>query len=64
MHCESMAKKTFACKDIGMQCGFKTEAASEAELMPKIAKHAKEVHGMDKIDDTTMKKIKAAIKSA
>jgi len=59
-----MAKKTYACKDIGMQCGFTAEAADEQDLMQKIAKHAKEAHGMDKIDEATMKKVKAAIKSA
>ncbi len=59
-----MSKKTFACKDIGMQCGFTAEAKDEHELMGKIAKHAKEAHQMNTIDDATMKKVKAAIKSA
>ncbi len=58
-----MAKK-FACKDIGMSCGFEARAASEKELMGKIAAHAKEAHGMSKIDQATMTKVKAAIKEA
>jgi hypothetical protein len=33
---------SFACKDIGMACEFKTTAQTEAELMKKIAEHAKE----------------------
>lgn len=54
--------KTFACKDIGMACGFKARASSEAELMPKIAAHARAAHNMTAIDAATMAKVKAAIK--
>ena len=54
--------KEFACKDIGMSCGFKASAKTEEELMPKIAQHAKEVHKMDPIPPETVQKVKAAIK--
>ncbi len=54
--------KEFACKDIGMSCGFKASAKTEAELMPKIAQHAKEAHKMDPIPPETVQKVKAAIK--
>ena len=58
-----MAKKySFACRDIGMSCGFKASAASEGELMGKIAEHAKTAHGMASIDSATMAKVKAAVK--
>ncbi len=58
-----MAKKyTFACRDIGMSCGFKAGAANMEELLPKIADHAKKAHNMAQIDDETMTKVKAAIK--
>jgi predicted small metal-binding protein len=56
--------KSFACKDIGMSCGFKARAESEKELMMKIADHAKKAHKMEQIDDATMSKVKAAIKEA
>ncbi len=52
----------FACKDIGMSCGFKAEAKNENELMAKIAGHAKSAHGMTNIDSKTMAAVKAAIK--
>ncbi|EFD93205.1 MAG: Protein of unknown function DUF1059 [Candidatus Parvarchaeum acidophilus ARMAN-5] len=55
-------KYTFACKDIGLDCGFKTDAKTKEELMPKIAAHAKEKHGMDTIPPDVMKKVQAAIK--
>ena len=56
------AKLSFACKDIGMDCGFTATASSEEELMAKIAEHARTAHNMQSIDDATKAKIKAAIK--
>jgi predicted small metal-binding protein len=53
---------TFVCKDIGMDCGFKASAPTEAELMTKIAEHAKSVHNIDKISPELMDKVKKAIK--
>ena len=53
---------SFACKDIGMTCGFETSAPTEAELMPKIAAHAKSVHKIDPVPPDLMAKIKKAIK--
>jgi predicted small metal-binding protein len=58
-----MAKK-FACRDIGMSCGFEARASSEQELVGKIAAHAKKVHNMSEIDQATMSKVKVAIKEA
>ena len=58
-----MSKK-FACKDIGLPCGFRAEAEDERELMGKIAKHAREAHNMPKIDPDTATKVRAAIKEA
>jgi predicted small metal-binding protein len=45
-----------------MNCGFKTTANTEDEMLAKIAEHAKTVHHMDKIDDETMAKVREAIK--
>ncbi len=53
---------TFECKDIGMDCGFKTKAKTKEELLPKIAQHAKEKHGMDPVPPDVMQKVQAAIK--
>ena len=55
-------KYTFACKDIGMACGFKTDAKTKNELLPKIAAHAKEQHNMETIPPDVMEKVNAAIK--
>ncbi len=53
---------TFACRDIGMDCDFKASAATEAELLGKIAEHAKSAHKIDKIPPDLMDKVKKAIK--
>jgi predicted small metal-binding protein len=58
-----MAKK-FACRDIGMSCGFEAKAQDERQLLEKIAQHAKSAHNMGRIDSATMSKVKAAIKDA
>lgn len=54
--------KQFACKDVGMDCGFKAEASTEEELMTKIAQHAREVHNMNEIPPELLQKVKGAIK--
>jgi len=56
--------KSFACKDIGMDCDFVAKAKTEEQLLKKIAEHAKKAHNMQTVDDATMAKIKAAIKEA
>ncbi len=54
--------KTFACRDIGLECGFTAKADSKDELMQKVAAHAKTAHNMEHIDEETMAKIEAAVK--
>lgn len=56
-----MAKK-FKCADIGMNCGFETTADTTEQLMPKVAAHAKTVHGMTEIPKDILAKVQAAIK--
>lgn len=54
---------SFKCKDIGMECPFEAEAENEAELLKKIAAHAKEAHNMEQIAPDVLMKVKNAIKS-
>ena len=56
-----MAKK-FKCADIGMNCGFEATADTTEQLMPKVAVHAKTVHGMTEIPKDILAKVQAAIK--
>ena len=53
-----------ACKDVGMNCGFKAEASTEGELLKKVAQHAKDEHGMTTVDPATLAKVKSAIKKS
>ena len=54
---------SFKCSDTGMTCPFETSAATESELMTKIAKHASDAHGMKTISPEMMEKVKKAIKN-
>lgn len=56
-------KSTFACKDVGLQCDFVSEASSREELMPKIMEHAKNAHGMTEIPEDLKNKVVGAIKT-
>ncbi len=58
-----MSKK-FACKDIGMDCGFEAQASNEDALMKKVANHARKAHNITSIDAPLAAKVKAAIKEA
>jgi predicted small metal-binding protein len=53
---------SFACKDLGMACPFEANAPTEAELMKKIADHAKSVHKIDPVPADMVAKIKKVIK--
>ncbi len=57
-----MTSYSFHCKDIGMNCGFSTEARSTDELMPKIVEHARNAHGMKEISADLKQKVTDAIK--
>jgi len=45
-----------------MDCPFKATAPTEAELMKKIAEHAKVTHKIDPVPADLMAKIKKAVK--
>ncbi len=54
---------SFACKDIGMDCKFQTTAPTEAELMKKIAEHAKSAHKIDPVPPILWQRSKKQLKS-
>lgn len=57
-----ISMKSFACRDIGMDCKFTAKANDEATLLKKIAEHARKAHNITNIDDAMMAKVNAAIK--
>ena len=59
-----MAKYSFKCADIGMNCGFETKASTKEELMPLTVNHAKTAHNMNEIPPDVAKKVESAIKKS
>jgi predicted small metal-binding protein len=54
---------SFACKDVGMNCGFEIRGAkSKDEVMQLAAVHAKVVHGITAIPPDLASKVQSAIK--
>jgi predicted small metal-binding protein len=59
-----MASYGFACKSIGMNCGFELRGAtSREEVLQEVAAHAKHSHQMATIPPDVASKVGAAIHS-
>ena len=52
------------CRDAGFDCEAVVRADNDDEVMAQVATHAREVHGMDEIDDTTANHIRSQIHDA
>jgi len=53
--------KAIACGDVVPGCAFRTEAATEEELLKRVAAHAKDVHGVTDVTPELLSKVRAAI---
>ncbi len=54
---------SFKCADIGMKNDpFEVKTATKEELMKMVALHAKETHGMEKLDPALVKQVEKAVK--
>jgi predicted small metal-binding protein len=54
--------KVIACAHIVPECPFTASAATEEELIQKVAAHAAQDHGITEITPELAAKVKAAIK--
>ncbi len=54
--------KTLSCRDVGVDCDWHACAETEEEVLRQAAMHAKEDHGIEKLDDAMIAKAKGAIK--
>jgi len=54
-------RKELACGSVVPGCDFVARAATEEELMLKVADHASNVHGIDHISEDLKAKIREAI---
>lgn len=53
----------FSCREAGhLACGWKTKAATEDELVAKIARHAKDKHGVAEPSETIVEYLKSTVK--
>ena len=55
--------KIIACAEIVPECPFTASAATDEELLQKVAAHAAQDHGITEITPELVEKVKAAIKS-
>ncbi len=56
--------KELRCADVGMDCDFVAKAETQEELLQKVAKHAKEVHGIDEITPDLKQKVTRVIRES
>lgn len=57
-----MSKKKISCGDVVPGCGFTAEAATEEELLKKVAQHAGADHGIKEVTPEILEKVKSAIR--
>ena len=55
--------KRIACADLIPGCSFTAEAATEDELLQKVAAHAAHDHGVREVTPELSAKVKAAIRT-
>lgn len=53
--------KHIACADIMPGCSYTAEAETEEQLLEKVAKHARETHGVQEVTPELVAKVKAKI---
>lgn len=58
---EKPVRKHVACGDIVPGCSFTAEAATEEELLARVAEHAQHAHGVAEVTPELAAKVKAAI---
>ena len=60
---ERPKSKNIACGDVVPGCGFTATAATEEELIAKVAAHAAHDHGVTEITPELAAQVKAAIRT-
>ncbi len=54
--------KSYTCRDVGVECDWKTSGETEDEIMSAIQKHAAVVHPTIELTPELVGKVRAAIK--
>lgn len=55
--------KLLRCRDVGFDCDAEVRAETEDDLLRMVAEHAREVHGLEEVDDAVVEKVLASMKS-
>ncbi len=56
--------KELRCRDAGFECDEVIRGEDEQEVMSKAVEHARDVHGIDEIDEDTGQQIRRLIRDA
>ena len=56
--------KVLRCGELFPGCSVEAKGETEADVLQQVAAHAKRDHGVAEIDDATLVKVKAAIRTA
>jgi predicted small metal-binding protein len=54
--------KTYTCRDIGVDCDWRTRGATDEEVMRNIRDHARTTHNMQEIPQDLEGQVRAAIR--
>ena len=54
--------KSIACRDVGVDCDFKTRAENEEELLRQVQEHARTKHDIHEISPELASKVRGAIR--
>ena len=54
--------KTYTCRDVGVDCDWKTSGATEDEVMATISEHAARLHPTIELTPDLVAKVREAIK--
>lgn len=55
--------KSFACKDVGVQCEWRTTGTDDNEVLTQVSKHASDKHGFKEMSVEMINKVKGAIRN-
>lgn len=56
--------KLVRCRDLGFDCDAEIRAETTEEAIQKVGKHAREVHGMDRVPIEIVDKVNQSIQDA
>lgn len=56
-------EKLLRCGDVAPGCAEEVRGATEEEILRQAVEHARTAHGIEKIDEQTAAKVKAAIRT-